>query len=130
MASAEWEDVDIDENYGDDYAPEFSPQVVGAYARPNWFFQGPLDVATEYFGILSSVSAAKRAYLASQRHQRAVEGTLLFQTTRAAWRQGINTLSGLGLRRTADYLRMKAGPLANLAFALDRKTRSWHSRRV
>lgn len=47
MACPEWEEVDINGSYGDDYSPVFTEECVGAYQRPDWFIQAPLTICAE-----------------------------------------------------------------------------------
>lgn len=42
MATPEWEDLEIQFDYGDDDSPRFDGRDLGAYVRPHWFVSGPL----------------------------------------------------------------------------------------
>ena len=44
MGTPEWEELDIQHDWGDDFRPRFAPEDIGDYRRPDWFVQGPLRV--------------------------------------------------------------------------------------
>jgi glycosyltransferase involved in cell wall biosynthesis len=48
MACPEWEEIELNHDWGDDFAPRFSPADLGLYQRPRWFVQGPPEVCASY----------------------------------------------------------------------------------
>ena len=48
MGYPEWEEIRIDQSYGQDIMPCFSCEDVLNYERPSWFAQGPLDLCISY----------------------------------------------------------------------------------
>ena len=48
MGTPEWEELDIQHDWGDDFRPHFAPEDIGDYRRPDWFVQGPLRVCAAY----------------------------------------------------------------------------------
>jgi len=50
MASPEWEEAEIDGDWGANERPEWYKVDLHGYQRPEWFVQGPLMLALEYLG--------------------------------------------------------------------------------
>jgi glycosyltransferase involved in cell wall biosynthesis len=48
MGTPEWEELDIQHDWHDDYRPRFAPEDIGDYRRPDWFVQGPLKLCAAY----------------------------------------------------------------------------------
>jgi glycosyltransferase involved in cell wall biosynthesis len=48
MATPEWEELDLHNDWHDDYRPRFSPEDTGDFQRPHWFAQGPLNTCVAY----------------------------------------------------------------------------------
>ena len=42
MATPEWEEADVQGDWGDDFHPDWAAVDLGGYHRPQWFVQGPL----------------------------------------------------------------------------------------
>ncbi len=69
MAFPEWEDLEINHAYGDDFDPVFSAKDLKGYERPEWFFSGPLaicaaKIAFRYANTDEGASIYKREALA------------------------------------------------------------------
>ena len=115
MASAEWEDIDIIERYGDDFAPDFSPRVVGDYGRPNWFFQGPLHLAVSYYAIINSVRPIKVRYQAIRELQK--QGRSL-DRAKDILDRCLTELRRVGLNALADYILLFAKKSASVVLGI------------
>jgi glycosyltransferase involved in cell wall biosynthesis len=48
MATPEWEELDIRNDWRNDYRPRFSPEDLRDFQRPDWFIQGPLTLCAGY----------------------------------------------------------------------------------
>lgn len=48
MSCPEWEELDINRNYGDDFYPRLHPNDLQKYKRPEWFIQGALPLCRAY----------------------------------------------------------------------------------
>jgi glycosyltransferase involved in cell wall biosynthesis len=48
MGTPEWEELDIQHDWHDDYRPRFAREDIGDYQRPDWFVQGPLKLCAAY----------------------------------------------------------------------------------
>lgn len=48
MATPEWEELDLQHDWNDDYRPRFSAKDIGNFQRPRWFAQGPIALCAEY----------------------------------------------------------------------------------
>ena len=48
MGTPEWEELDIQHDWHDDYRPRFAREDIDDYRRPDWFVQGPLKLCAAY----------------------------------------------------------------------------------
>jgi glycosyltransferase involved in cell wall biosynthesis len=47
MGCPEWEEVALKGDYGSDFDPDWSKTNLGDFKRPDWFYQGPLNVSAQ-----------------------------------------------------------------------------------
>jgi glycosyltransferase involved in cell wall biosynthesis len=71
MGTPEWEEVDLQQPYGDDFRPRFAAEDLAAYDRPSWFIQGPL--AECYRAVIARPPLSAVGRTANPRHRSAAE---------------------------------------------------------
>ncbi len=109
MATPEWHEARVDGEYGDDFLPRWSQVDLGGYTRPDWFVQGPSQLAFAVLALRNRglVSKSKRAAARMKFEARILAGDFgarerWFWTTRA------------------PLVRLVRGPMRALMRAIDR----------
>lgn len=54
MGAPEWEDADLEGDWGSDFYPKWSSVNTTGYARPYWYVQGPLFLCEKYLSSLAN----------------------------------------------------------------------------
>jgi glycosyltransferase involved in cell wall biosynthesis len=105
MATPEWYDTEVVGDYGDEFFPDWKNLKIGRYQRPEWFIQGPRDMAFQYVAL-----RAARDYHGARRLRRTIEQA----NNLRAYTQNKNAL----LRRVLE----SSTPLARMAKTMAKRT--------
>jgi len=65
MASPEWYETEVIGDYGDEFFPDWTKVSLGEFSRPDWFIQGPRDLAFQYMALRATGELAASARVRS-----------------------------------------------------------------